>query len=449
MAAIGLANSTTSASWRTRHLRIRSSLLRQALVDPDAVGGVWKLIHVRGLDLVADGLTKPLFGAAFKRFLENLGMSHLVLQAENPERRAARMNQLRTGEHLHAGVASAMSLLVGQAMLTEADALEIKGEQDEADPLWIAAIVLMILGAIYAGKLAVSTAKCCIKRLQKISIDAPVVDEGEVMSCPATKDEDKKILRRRNVSCSTSSGPVQALGVGPAQSSGSRPSQTSCGGSMQISVSGAGLEQAYGSGPVQALGVGSAQSLGSGPEQAMCFGPEQASGSDGDSIGFEQALRAAAAVSESAAASGVSVEQVLLMRSREVCNDLLAEVSPSSDVAGPEQALDAAAERSFAGPEQALAAADARSSAAAERSFAAAERSFAAAHHDPVQVLAAVPPPRAAGAAVSEAVRVNGRSLKDLKNPWNLFQNENKGKGWSPQVMAAMYKQWRSSNQMP
>ena len=197
---------------------------------------------------------------------------------------------------------------------------------------------------------------------------------------------------------------------------------------MQISVSGAGLEQAYGSGPVQALGVGSAQSLGSGPEQAMCFGPEQASGSDGDSIGFEQALRAAAAVSESAAASGVSLEQALLMRSQEVCNDLLAEVSPSSDVAGPEQAL----------------------TAAAVRSSAAAERSLAAAHHDPVQVLAAVPPPRAAGAAVSEAVRVDGRSLKDLKNPWNLFQNENKGKGWSPQVMAAMYKQWRSGKyQMP
>ena len=117
---------------------------------------------------------------------------------------------------------------------------------------------------------------------------------------------------------------------------------------------------------------------------------------------------------------GVSLEQALLMRSQEVCNDLLAELSPSSDGAGPEQASSAAAERS------------------------------SAANRDPEQVLAAVPPPSAAGAAVSEAVRVDGKSLKDLKNPWNLFQNENKGKGWSPQVMAAMYKQWRSGKyQMP
>ena len=123
---------------------------------------------------------------------------------------------------------------------------------------------------------------------------------------------------------------------------------------------------------------------------------------------------------ESAVTGGVSLEQALLMRSQEVCNDLLAELSPSSDGAGPEQAFSAAAERS------------------------------SAANRDPEQVLAAVPPPSAAGAAVSQAVRVDGKSLKDLKNPWNLFQNENKGKGWSPQVMAAMYKQWRSGKyQMP
>ena len=33
LAAIGLANCTTSASWRTRHLRIRASLLRESLED--------------------------------------------------------------------------------------------------------------------------------------------------------------------------------------------------------------------------------------------------------------------------------------------------------------------------------------------------------------------------------------------------------------------------------
>ena len=33
----------------------------------------------------------------------------------------------------------------------------------------------------------------------------------------------------------------------------------------------------------------------------------------------------------------------------------------------------------------------------------------------------------------------------DLHNPWNLFQHENKGKGWSPQKMAAMYKVWKTN----
>ena len=53
LAAIGLANGTTAASWRTRHLRIRASLLREALNDTDGVGwlGKWRLIHVKGLDL--------------------------------------------------------------------------------------------------------------------------------------------------------------------------------------------------------------------------------------------------------------------------------------------------------------------------------------------------------------------------------------------------------------
>ena len=65
---LGLANGTTASSWRTRHLRIRASLLKQALDETDAAGGQWKLIHVRGLDLVADGFTKPLFWSCLSTF---------------------------------------------------------------------------------------------------------------------------------------------------------------------------------------------------------------------------------------------------------------------------------------------------------------------------------------------------------------------------------------------
>ena len=54
LAAIGLANGTTAASWRTRHLRIRASLLREALNDTDGVGWLGKyLVLSRPLLLLA------------------------------------------------------------------------------------------------------------------------------------------------------------------------------------------------------------------------------------------------------------------------------------------------------------------------------------------------------------------------------------------------------------
>jgi hypothetical protein len=45
-------------------------------------------------------------------------------------------------------------------------------------------------------------------------------------------------------------------------------------------------------------------------------------------------------------------------------------------------------------------------------------------------------------AGVSEALLVGG-SIRDLHNPWNLFQHEHRGKGWSPAKMSAMYKKWK------
>lgn len=61
-----------TGSWRTRHLRIRSAKLRESIQDP---AGQWSAEHCEGSKLVADGLTKPLQGGAFTRFVELLGMS--------------------------------------------------------------------------------------------------------------------------------------------------------------------------------------------------------------------------------------------------------------------------------------------------------------------------------------------------------------------------------------
>ena len=49
-------------------------------------------------------------------------------------------------------------------------------------------------------------------------------------------------------------------------------------------------------------------------------------------------------------------------------------------------------------------------------------------------------------AEVSEALLGGERSEATLHNPWNLFQHEHRGKGWSPAKMASMYKTWRASS---
>ena len=70
-AAIGLAHGNSSNSWRTRHLRVRSNILREAIEgQPSFPGGSWKLNHLKGTELVADGMTKPLKGRVLKAFSE-------------------------------------------------------------------------------------------------------------------------------------------------------------------------------------------------------------------------------------------------------------------------------------------------------------------------------------------------------------------------------------------
>ena len=69
-AALSLCTSECG-SWRTRHLRIRSAVLRQALLEE---GGQWRAKHLAGCDLMADGLTKPVMGRAFEQFRTFLGL---------------------------------------------------------------------------------------------------------------------------------------------------------------------------------------------------------------------------------------------------------------------------------------------------------------------------------------------------------------------------------------
>ena len=67
-AALAQCNHDTGP-WRTRHLRLRSAKLREALHQEDAK---WQAKHMSGAELVADGLTKPLQGQGFQRFRDKL-----------------------------------------------------------------------------------------------------------------------------------------------------------------------------------------------------------------------------------------------------------------------------------------------------------------------------------------------------------------------------------------
>ncbi len=66
------AATAESGSWRTRHLRLRASALRQALQTSAESG--WEAKHLKGERLVADGFTKSLTGLVFDRFRMKLGL---------------------------------------------------------------------------------------------------------------------------------------------------------------------------------------------------------------------------------------------------------------------------------------------------------------------------------------------------------------------------------------
>lgn len=112
VAAIGLGNGNANTSWRTRHLRIRSAVLREALEGTSSIpGGVWQLLHLRGNELIADGFTKSLQGPAFDRFLQDLGMT----KEKKIQRSESSISDGHGGAHQ-----AVLALTVGCALLSQA-----------------------------------------------------------------------------------------------------------------------------------------------------------------------------------------------------------------------------------------------------------------------------------------------------------------------------------------
>eukprot|EP00435_Cladocopium_sp_Y103_P016572 s1768_g4.t1 len=138
LAAIGLASGNTCASWRTRHLRIRASILKEAMDDECPVpGGVWRLIHLKGSELVADGLTKQLLGQAFAKFCEDLGLRRpttekagCTVETQPKVSRATVVSSEGASTGSSGGFAAVKALTIGSALLAYAKAAEEDTEND-------------------------------------------------------------------------------------------------------------------------------------------------------------------------------------------------------------------------------------------------------------------------------------------------------------------------------
>lgn len=146
VAAIGASHGSTAASWRTKHLRIRAAVIKDALnADTNMPEGPWKLIHLKGVELVADGGTKALLGQSFERFIQDLGI-------DVPERKAIRAlrGPVRRGDD--GALRMALFMMIASAALVEAEAQPQDDAPNQGDGMMLlaGAVVLMMLGVVYA-----------------------------------------------------------------------------------------------------------------------------------------------------------------------------------------------------------------------------------------------------------------------------------------------------------
>ena len=146
-AALAQINSDATA-WRTRHLRLRASRLRELVLDRESS---WEAEHIPGLELAPDGFTKVLVGQAFRRHREQLGMCNVEHFKEKIEVEEAQIRRLWHQEEveeteslklsqclLGAGIAMVCTdhKVLGAMLLATAGLLSVKGrwEQENKRP---------------------------------------------------------------------------------------------------------------------------------------------------------------------------------------------------------------------------------------------------------------------------------------------------------------------------
>eukprot|EP00438_Fugacium_kawagutii_P026282 Skav208236 [mRNA] locus=scaffold2601:200137:204873:+ [translate_table: standard] len=172
-AALGLGRGVANCSWRTRHLRIRGSVLRESMHENHrGPGQGWKILHLRGTELVADGITKPLRYQAFDRFLQDLGIEH----EPKPEKQV-RVVENRNGDHRTAHLA----MVVGSTLIAGAGAIDEDESNDTVDYINLCGLSLMMVGAVWIAYMGAQSVSGCLRRMGQVSNlnqdDVIVVDE--------------------------------------------------------------------------------------------------------------------------------------------------------------------------------------------------------------------------------------------------------------------------------
>ena len=191
MAAISLAHGVSTSSWRTRHLRVRASMLHEALEDgSDFPGGPWKLLHLRGTQLVADGTTKALNGVAFDLFVEDLGLLR--------DGCAEALSPGGSPSNSYGGMKSVAirTMMVGSLLLTAAEAHPETSNESESQVLWLGGALLMAMGAFYVGQLVKTSSQQCLRRLRLWASENILGPEDEERSWSVTLRAGASVRRR-------------------------------------------------------------------------------------------------------------------------------------------------------------------------------------------------------------------------------------------------------------
>eukprot|EP00438_Fugacium_kawagutii_P007098 Skav200526 [mRNA] locus=scaffold2291:63661:70974:+ [translate_table: standard] len=235
MASISLGNGT-STSWRTRHLRIRSSVLKEATDEDLPEHERWELLHLRGTDLVSDGLTKPLQGQAFQRFREDLG-----LRGRRGEERSGTLLPSSTSGN-QPQIASLLAVMVGCAMVEVAEA---QPEEERflvmmKGPEWIKC-ALLGLGAVYAAVLVWNGCLWLCAQMRRLKNDE---DEEDHVIVVSESEDDAASGSATRLSMTSPSGEAMSSATrlsmtspsGEAMSSATRLSMTSPSGEAMSSA---------------------------------------------------------------------------------------------------------------------------------------------------------------------------------------------------------------------